>query len=141
MAKGYDIADLLQVSKQVEDARQYVAKQHPHAAGTGQWVYKQAAANPNNNAVAATATQSNTKVVRYNGGHGPNKNHHNTSWSYDNTRPQNKPSHKPMAKYPAIAGPLKISASAVMLPPKGKPMDIAALICFLCGRLSGPRTS
>ena len=39
-----------------------------------------------------------------------------------------------MAKYPAIAGPSKISASAVTLPPKGKPMDIAALICFLCGR-------
>ena len=36
MAKGYDIKDLLQVSKQVEDAQQYVAKQHPHAVGTGQ---------------------------------------------------------------------------------------------------------
>src|SRR6202453_3181892 len=44
MAEGYDIEDLLQVSKQVEDARQYVAKQHPHAVGTGQSAYKQAAA-------------------------------------------------------------------------------------------------
>ena len=133
-AKGYDIEDLLQVSKQVKDAQQYVAKQHPHAAGTGQSAYKQVAAKPNNNAVATTAAQSNTKVVRYNGGHGPNKNHHNTSQPYGNTRPQDKPSHRPMAKYPAIAGPSKISASAVMLPPKGKPMDIAALTCFLCGR-------
>src|ERR1700677_354843 len=71
-AKGYDIEDLLQVSKQVEDDRKYVAKQYPHAAGTGQLAYKQAAAKPNNNAVAATTTQSNTKVFQYNGGHGPN---------------------------------------------------------------------
>src|ERR1700677_5146915 len=28
-AESFDIEDLLQVSKQVEDARQYVAKQHP----------------------------------------------------------------------------------------------------------------
>src|ERR1700677_1717361 len=132
-AEGYDIEDLLQVSKQVEDARQYVAKQHPHAVGTGQLAYKQAASKPNNNTIAATATQSNTKVVRYNGGHGPTKNHHNPSRPYGNTRPQDKPAHKPMAKYLAIAGPSKISASAVTLPPKEKPMDIAALICFLCG--------
>src|SRR6202453_4907582 len=135
-AEGYDIEDLLQVSKQVEDARQYVAKQHPHAVGTGQLAYKQAASKPNNNTIAATATQSNTKVVRYNGGHGPTKNHHNPSRPYGNTRPQDKPSHKPVAKYLAIAGPSKISASAVTLPPKSKPMDISALICFLCGRLS-----
>src|ERR1700677_4045475 len=97
-AEGYDIKDLLEVSKQVEDARQYVVKQHPHAAGTGQSAYKQAAAKPNNNAVVATATQENTKVVQYSGEPGLNKNHHDTSRSYGTTQPANKPSPKPMAK-------------------------------------------